>query len=129
MRSRTPYGVPYYSPSGCSTAASPGVPQIAATELTKRLHHTTLLHDLGWTQAEEKLEHPAHAIPRRDRGYDGAQYGDAVDYGPENVLRDGDVAVFHRETVKETEVFIRGASLQRSGRRRWCTSLRPNRRT
>jgi hypothetical protein len=39
-----------------------GVPQIAFPELSLRLYHTSLLHDLGWTNTTEGLEHPAHAM-------------------------------------------------------------------
>ncbi|KAJ7918370.1 hypothetical protein B0H13DRAFT_2321345 [Mycena leptocephala] len=41
---------------------TPGVPQIAFEELTLRLYHTCVLHDLGWTRTAEGLEHPAHAM-------------------------------------------------------------------
>ncbi|KAJ6525520.1 hypothetical protein DFH09DRAFT_1416321 [Mycena vulgaris] len=45
------------SPSG-----TPGVPQIAFEELTLRLYHTILLHDLGWSNSSEVLDHPSHAM-------------------------------------------------------------------
>ncbi|KAF7358004.1 hypothetical protein MVEN_00847400 [Mycena venus] len=35
---------------------------IAFEELTLRLYHTCLLHDLGWTTTVEGLTHPAHAM-------------------------------------------------------------------
>ncbi|KAF7307614.1 hypothetical protein MIND_00556600 [Mycena indigotica] len=41
---------------------TPGVPQIATNELIQRLYHTALLHDLGWTDKPEGLNHPAHAM-------------------------------------------------------------------
>lgn len=43
-------------------SGTPGVPQIAFPELSLRLYHTSLLHDLGWTNTTEGLEHPAHAM-------------------------------------------------------------------
>ncbi|KAF7345704.1 hypothetical protein MVEN_01590400 [Mycena venus] len=41
-------------------SGTPGVPQIAFQELSLRLYHTCLLHDLGWTNTTEGLSHPAH---------------------------------------------------------------------
>ncbi|KAJ6476473.1 hypothetical protein C8R47DRAFT_1323601 [Mycena vitilis] len=43
-------------------SGTPGVPQIAFNELTLRLWHTTVLHDLGWSNSTEVLTHPAHAM-------------------------------------------------------------------
>ncbi|KAJ7173027.1 hypothetical protein C8R43DRAFT_1119831 [Mycena crocata] len=43
-------------------SGTPGVPQITFEELTRRLYHTCLLHDLGWSQNAEGLTHPAHAM-------------------------------------------------------------------
>ncbi|KAJ6482460.1 hypothetical protein C8R45DRAFT_1001536 [Mycena sanguinolenta] len=43
-------------------SGTPGVPQIAFDELTLRLYHTTLLHDLGWSNTSEALNNPAHAM-------------------------------------------------------------------
>ncbi|KAF7292494.1 hypothetical protein MKEN_01473600 [Mycena kentingensis (nom. inval.)] len=43
-------------------SGTPGVPQISTTELATRLYHTALLHDLGWTQTQEGLAHPAHTM-------------------------------------------------------------------
>ncbi|KAJ6577136.1 hypothetical protein B0H10DRAFT_2236107 [Mycena sp. CBHHK59/15] len=43
-------------------SGTPGVPQIAFEELTLRLYHTTLLHDLGWSNSSEVLDHPSHAM-------------------------------------------------------------------
>ncbi|KAK7057854.1 hypothetical protein R3P38DRAFT_3304237 [Favolaschia claudopus] len=43
-------------------SGTPGVPQIAFDELSLRLYHTTLLHDLGWSNSTEILNHPAHAM-------------------------------------------------------------------
>ncbi|KAJ6482409.1 hypothetical protein C8R45DRAFT_1215216 [Mycena sanguinolenta] len=43
-------------------SGTPGVPQIAFEELTLRLYHTTLLHDLGWSNTSEALHNPAHAM-------------------------------------------------------------------
>ncbi|KAJ7186577.1 hypothetical protein C8R46DRAFT_1273251 [Mycena filopes] len=39
-----------------------GVAQIEFNELALRLYHTTLLHDLGWSNTTEALTHPAHAM-------------------------------------------------------------------
>ncbi|KAF7345707.1 hypothetical protein MVEN_01590700 [Mycena venus] len=41
-------------------SGTPGVPQIEFQELSLRLYHTCLLHDLGWTNTTEGLSHPAH---------------------------------------------------------------------
>ncbi|KAJ7481902.1 hypothetical protein FB451DRAFT_1444654 [Mycena latifolia] len=41
---------------------TPGVPQITLEELSGRLYHTCLLHDLGWTTTAEGRAHPAHAM-------------------------------------------------------------------
>ncbi|KAJ7318955.1 hypothetical protein DFH08DRAFT_819402 [Mycena albidolilacea] len=43
-------------------SGTPGVPQIGFEELSMRLYHTTLLHDLGWSNSTEVLNHPAHAM-------------------------------------------------------------------
>ncbi|KAJ7354510.1 hypothetical protein DFH08DRAFT_46065 [Mycena albidolilacea] len=43
-------------------SGTPGVPQIGFEELSLRLYHTTLLHDLGWSNNTEALDHPAHAM-------------------------------------------------------------------
>ncbi|KAJ7233845.1 hypothetical protein B0H12DRAFT_1076476 [Mycena haematopus] len=43
-------------------SATPGVAQIGFEELTLRLYHTTLLHDLGWSNSTEVLNNPAHAM-------------------------------------------------------------------
>ncbi|KAJ7173019.1 hypothetical protein C8R43DRAFT_1102812 [Mycena crocata] len=43
-------------------SGTPGVPQITFEELSRRLYHTCLFHDLGWTQSTEGLAHPAHAM-------------------------------------------------------------------
>ncbi|KAJ6624696.1 hypothetical protein B0H10DRAFT_2212482 [Mycena sp. CBHHK59/15] len=41
---------------------TPGVPQIAFEELARRLYHTCLLHDLGWSTNTEGRSHPAHGM-------------------------------------------------------------------
>ncbi|KAK7042164.1 hypothetical protein R3P38DRAFT_3309563 [Favolaschia claudopus] len=41
---------------------TPGVPQITFEELARRLYHTCLLHDLGWTMTDEGRAHPAHGM-------------------------------------------------------------------
>ncbi|KAJ6597531.1 hypothetical protein DFH09DRAFT_82319 [Mycena vulgaris] len=41
---------------------TPGVPQITLEELSSRLYHTCLLHDLGWTTTAEGRAHPAHTM-------------------------------------------------------------------
>ncbi|KAJ7080958.1 hypothetical protein B0H15DRAFT_474944 [Mycena belliarum] len=43
-------------------SGTPGVPQISFEELNRRLYHTCLLHDLGWTMTPEGRAHPAHAM-------------------------------------------------------------------
>ncbi|KAJ7182896.1 hypothetical protein C8R43DRAFT_16435 [Mycena crocata] len=43
-------------------SGTPGVPQISFGELNRRLYHTAVLHDLGWTTTPEGLAHPAHAM-------------------------------------------------------------------
>ncbi|KAJ6482465.1 hypothetical protein C8R45DRAFT_1099751 [Mycena sanguinolenta] len=43
-------------------SGTPGVPQIAFDELTLRLYHTTLLHDLGFSNTSEAPNNPAHAM-------------------------------------------------------------------
>ncbi|KAJ7481945.1 hypothetical protein FB451DRAFT_1130376 [Mycena latifolia] len=43
-------------------SGTPGVPQITFEELNRRLYHTCLLHDIGWTTTTEGREHPAHAM-------------------------------------------------------------------
>ncbi|KAJ7186569.1 hypothetical protein C8R46DRAFT_1057487 [Mycena filopes] len=39
-----------------------GVAQIGFDELALRVYHTSLLHDLGWSNSTEVLDHPAHAM-------------------------------------------------------------------
>ncbi|KAJ7481927.1 hypothetical protein FB451DRAFT_1444687 [Mycena latifolia] len=41
---------------------TPGVRQITFEELNRRLYHTCLLHDLGWSEIPEGREHPAHGM-------------------------------------------------------------------
>ncbi|KAJ7481891.1 hypothetical protein FB451DRAFT_1556064 [Mycena latifolia] len=41
---------------------TPGVPQITFEELNRRIYHTCILHDLGWTTTTEGREHPAHGM-------------------------------------------------------------------
>ncbi|KAJ7186604.1 hypothetical protein C8R46DRAFT_1341959 [Mycena filopes] len=43
-------------------SGTPGVAQIEFDELALRLYHTTLLHDLGWSNTTVALDHPAHAM-------------------------------------------------------------------
>ncbi|KAJ7443885.1 hypothetical protein B0H11DRAFT_2343571 [Mycena galericulata] len=43
-------------------SGTPGVPQITFEELARRLYHTCILHDLGWTTTTEGRTHPAHAM-------------------------------------------------------------------
>jgi hypothetical protein len=43
-------------------SGTPGVPQIAFQELSTRLYHACVLHDLGWTNTTLGLDHPAHAM-------------------------------------------------------------------
>ncbi|KAJ7733796.1 hypothetical protein B0H16DRAFT_1696021 [Mycena metata] len=43
-------------------SGTPGVAQIGFEELALRLYHTTLLHDLGLSNATMALTHPAHAM-------------------------------------------------------------------
>ncbi|KAJ6570880.1 hypothetical protein DFH09DRAFT_1362516 [Mycena vulgaris] len=43
-------------------SGTPGVPQIAFEELNRRIYHACILHDLGWTNTTEGLDHPAHAM-------------------------------------------------------------------
>ncbi|KAJ6595513.1 hypothetical protein DFH09DRAFT_1272862 [Mycena vulgaris] len=43
-------------------SGTPGVPQIAFEELSRRLYHACLLHDLGFTTTAEGMAHPAHAM-------------------------------------------------------------------
>ncbi|KAK7057865.1 hypothetical protein R3P38DRAFT_3304241 [Favolaschia claudopus] len=43
-------------------SGTPGVPQIAFDELSLRLYYTTLLHDIGWSNSTQILNHPAHAM-------------------------------------------------------------------
>ncbi|KAJ6550173.1 hypothetical protein B0H19DRAFT_1265035 [Mycena capillaripes] len=43
-------------------SGTPGVAQIGFEELSLRLYHTSLLHDLGWSNNTEVLTHPAHAM-------------------------------------------------------------------
>ncbi|KAJ6564230.1 hypothetical protein B0H19DRAFT_1258697 [Mycena capillaripes] len=44
-------------PSGTS-----GVPQIGFEELTMRLYHSALLHDLAWSNSAEVINQPSHAM-------------------------------------------------------------------
>lgn len=39
-----------------------GVAQIGFEELTMRLYHSALLHDLAWSNTTEVINHPAHAM-------------------------------------------------------------------
>ncbi|KAJ7141619.1 hypothetical protein C8R46DRAFT_1318151 [Mycena filopes] len=41
-------------------SATPGVAQIGSSELSLRLYHTTLLHDLGLSNSTPTATHPAH---------------------------------------------------------------------
>ncbi|KAJ6562413.1 hypothetical protein B0H19DRAFT_1144424 [Mycena capillaripes] len=41
---------------------TPGVPQITFEELNRRIYHTCILHDLGWTKTAEGRAHPANAM-------------------------------------------------------------------
>jgi hypothetical protein len=43
-------------------SATPGVAQIGFEELSLRVYHTSLLHDVGWSNSTEALNHPAHAM-------------------------------------------------------------------
>ncbi|KAF7328837.1 hypothetical protein MVEN_02513100 [Mycena venus] len=43
-------------------SGTPGVPQIGFEELSLRLYHTALLHDLAWGNTTESTQHPAHAM-------------------------------------------------------------------
>ncbi|KAJ7465419.1 hypothetical protein B0H11DRAFT_1922222 [Mycena galericulata] len=43
-------------------SGTPGVPQIAFHDLTQRIYHTCILHDLGWTNTTEGLSDPAHMM-------------------------------------------------------------------
>ncbi|KAJ7492961.1 hypothetical protein B0H11DRAFT_2191039 [Mycena galericulata] len=43
-------------------SGTPGVPQIGFQDLTLRLYHTCILHDLGWTNTTEGLSDPAHTM-------------------------------------------------------------------
>ncbi|KAF7333173.1 hypothetical protein MVEN_02383100 [Mycena venus] len=43
-------------------SGTPGVAQIGFEELSLRLYHTALLHDLGWSNNTEVTTHPAHAM-------------------------------------------------------------------
>ncbi|KAF8201286.1 hypothetical protein K438DRAFT_2015622 [Mycena galopus ATCC 62051] len=43
-------------------SGTPGVAQIGFEELSMRLYHTTLLHDLGWSNSTEVLDNRAHAM-------------------------------------------------------------------
>ncbi|KAJ6571254.1 hypothetical protein B0H19DRAFT_1255242 [Mycena capillaripes] len=43
-------------------SGTPGIAQIAFEELSLRLYHTTLLHDIAWSNATEVVNHPAHAM-------------------------------------------------------------------
>ncbi|KAJ7036172.1 hypothetical protein C8F04DRAFT_1096355 [Mycena alexandri] len=43
-------------------SGTPGVAQIGFDELALRLYHTTLLHDIGWSNATVVVTHPAHAM-------------------------------------------------------------------
>ncbi|KAF7331010.1 hypothetical protein MVEN_02441300 [Mycena venus] len=69
-------------------SGTPGVPQIAFQELTLRLYHTCVLHDLGWTNTTEGLSDPAHAMSFELHGafmtYEHL-HAVAPTYGPETV--------------------------------------------
>ncbi|KAJ7625803.1 hypothetical protein FB45DRAFT_922339 [Roridomyces roridus] len=41
---------------------TPGVPQISFNELTMRLYHTTILHDLGMSNIPEGMHDPSHGM-------------------------------------------------------------------
>ncbi|KAJ7159015.1 hypothetical protein C8R43DRAFT_357934 [Mycena crocata] len=43
-------------------SGTPGVPQITFEELNRRLYHTCLLHDLGWSHGAEARAHPEHGM-------------------------------------------------------------------
>ncbi|KAJ7605691.1 hypothetical protein DFH06DRAFT_1149490 [Mycena polygramma] len=43
-------------------SSTPGIAQIGFEELSMRLYHTTLLHDITWGNSTEVTEHPAHAM-------------------------------------------------------------------
>ncbi|KAJ6467088.1 hypothetical protein C8R47DRAFT_33528 [Mycena vitilis] len=43
-------------------SGTPGVAQIGFEELTLRLYHTALIHDITWGNSTEITEHPAHAM-------------------------------------------------------------------
>ncbi|KAJ7492959.1 hypothetical protein B0H11DRAFT_975469 [Mycena galericulata] len=43
-------------------SGTPGVPQIAFQDLTQRVYHTCILHDLGWMNTTEGLSDPAHTM-------------------------------------------------------------------
>ncbi|KAJ7347459.1 hypothetical protein DFH08DRAFT_936927 [Mycena albidolilacea] len=43
-------------------SGTPGVPQIGFEELSLRVYHTSLLHDLAFSNNTEVLAHPAHAM-------------------------------------------------------------------
>ncbi|KAJ7202329.1 hypothetical protein GGX14DRAFT_654240 [Mycena pura] len=43
-------------------SGTPGIAQIGFAELSLRIYHTALLHDLGWSNNTEVLTHPAHAM-------------------------------------------------------------------
>ncbi|KAJ6550174.1 hypothetical protein B0H19DRAFT_1237182 [Mycena capillaripes] len=43
-------------------SGTPGAAQIGFEELSLRLYHTSLLHDLGWSNNTEVVKHPAHAM-------------------------------------------------------------------
>ncbi|KAF7305460.1 hypothetical protein HMN09_00798700 [Mycena chlorophos] len=41
---------------------TPGVAQISFEDLVRRLYHTCILHDVGWTTSSEGRTHPANAM-------------------------------------------------------------------
>ncbi|KAF7342171.1 hypothetical protein MVEN_01804900 [Mycena venus] len=43
-------------------SGTPGVPQITFEELNRRIYHTCILHDLGWTTTQEGRAHLAGAM-------------------------------------------------------------------
>ncbi|KAJ7185920.1 hypothetical protein C8R46DRAFT_1289339 [Mycena filopes] len=43
-------------------SGTPGVAQIGFEELSLRIYHTALLHDVGWSSLPEAVNHPAHEM-------------------------------------------------------------------
>ncbi|KAJ7735721.1 hypothetical protein B0H16DRAFT_1466985 [Mycena metata] len=43
-------------------SGTPGIPQIGFEELSLRVYHTSLLHDVGWSSLPEVVNHPAHEM-------------------------------------------------------------------